>query len=146
MKACLIFLPIFVFCLFQGTFLSLNLVLLTVLLWTVLRPGKGNFGIVFLAGIFLDLAKGTPLGLSSLLFLLSTGLMILYSHRFDPHHPLFLAFFVFLADLAYSRLVNGVFNWPATLAVSFFALAAGLAWRWLEGGLRQEVIRLKEPL
>ncbi len=97
MKSYLILIPIFLLALIQGAFLPLNLVLLLVLGWAVVRPGKEALSVAFVSGIFLDLAKGTPLGFSSLLFLTAVALVVIYSRRFDPTHPVFLAVFVFLA-------------------------------------------------
>lgn len=96
MKSYLILLPIFLLALFQGAVLPLNLVLLVVLVWTAIRPPKESLIVAFFSGIFLDLAKGTPLGFSSLVLLIASYVLLLYSRRFDPAHPVFLFIFVFL--------------------------------------------------
>lgn len=109
----MIFLPILIFSLLQATFLPLNLVLLTVIFWTALRlrPGQDATAkevpwLAFSAGLILDLAKGGTLGLSSFLLLVISYLLLLYSRRFNPLHPLFLITFMLLANLAYSFLVK----------------------------------------
>lgn len=97
MKPYLILLPIFFLAVLQGSVLPLNLVLLLVLLWVVFRPIREALVIAFLAGILLDLAKSQTLGVSSLILLGASYLLHLYSRRFNPTHPVFLAIFVFLA-------------------------------------------------
>ena len=102
MKSYFILIPIFFLALLQGAFLPVNLVLLVVLLWAIIRPPKEVFGVAFISGLFLDLAKGTPLGFSSALLLVTCYLLLLYSRRFDPTHPVFLPLFVFLAALVFN--------------------------------------------
>lgn len=102
----MIFLPILIFSLLQATFLPLNLVLLTVIFWVAWRPEKTSLYFAFAAGLILDLAKGMTLGLSSFLFLVISYLLILYSRRFNPLHPLFLVVFMLLATLIYSFIAK----------------------------------------
>ena len=106
MKPYLILIPILLLAFCQGVFLKLNLLLLLVLTWAVIRPMKETFVVAFLAGLFLDLAKGTPLGFSSLLFLLAVFLVVLYARRFDPAHPAFLFVFVFFASLSFNLILE----------------------------------------
>ena len=117
----LVLLPIFFFALLQGAFLPLNLVLLAVLSLAVLYPMKESLLIAFGSGLFLDLVRGTPLGLSALALLVVCYLLLLYRRRFDPIHPVFLPFFVFFASLGFDLLVGDVWRWQE----SFFL--AGLA-------------------
>lgn len=102
----MIFLPILVFSLLQATFLPLNLVLLIVIVHTATRPEKGSLYLAFAAGLILDLAKGTTLGLSSFVLLVISYLLLLYSRRFNPLHPLFLGIFMLLATVFYSLVVR----------------------------------------
>jgi rod shape-determining protein MreD len=106
MKKYLILVPILALSLLQGVFLPVNLVLLLILFWAVVRPTKEVYTIAFLSGLFLDLAIGTPLGLGSLLFLLASALVNFYSRRFDPTHPIFLPLFIFLASLIFNLILN----------------------------------------
>lgn len=109
--------------LLQGAVLPLNLVLLLVLLWSIIRPAKEGWGVAFLSGLFLDLAKGTPLGSSSLILLIVCFAWRLYSRRFDPTHPLFLAAFLFLISVAWNLLLREVWlvDGLALAALSFLA-------------------------
>lgn len=106
----MIFLLILIFSLFQATFLPVNLVLLTLIFWIALKPSKGSLWLAFGAGLILDLAKGTTLGLSSFLLLVISYLLILYSRRFNPLHPLFLGIFMLLATLIYCEATNFVYS------------------------------------
>jgi rod shape-determining protein MreD len=122
MKSYLIFIPIFLLALFQGAFLSLNLVLLTVLFFTAFVPDKRGLWVAFGGGLLLDLVQGTSFGLSALIFLILTFLLILYSHRFEPTHWLFLSFFVFVSAIVYSLIVWRQINWGAILVLVFLTL------------------------
>ncbi|HUS52091.1 MAG TPA: rod shape-determining protein MreD [Candidatus Bathyarchaeia archaeon] len=121
MRSYLILVLFFFLSLVQGAFLPLNLVLVGVLVWAVLRPIKETLIVAFLAGVFLDLALGTPLGLSSLVFLTSSYLLALYARKFDPLYPLFLPAFSFLSFLAYSLVVSGYPDWREGLVLAFLA-------------------------
>lgn len=143
MKNYSILLIIFVLALFQGAFLSLNLVLLSVLTWAVIRPSKESLLIAFLGGLFLDLTKGTPLGLSGLVFLVAVILVILYRRKFDPLHPVFLPLVVFLSALGYSLVVNRFFDWFEGLILAILALFARLVVRQMATGFDRQGIRLK---
>ena len=118
--------PIFLFALLQGAFLPLNLVLLTVVILAVFRPAKEVFWTAFIAGLFLDLAGGTPLGFSSFKLLVFSFIPFLYSRRFDPRHPIFLAIF--------SGLVGGFwtghFVWQQGVILALFAFVGGLLLRF----------------
>jgi len=143
MQGYLILLPIFLFALIQGAFLPLNLVLLTVLVWTALRPPKESLLIAFFAGLILDLAEGTPLGFSSFMLLFLCGLLILYSHRFDSSHPLFLTVFVFISSDLYSLVTNHFFNWPEGLVLAILALIFGFLGKFFLAEIDKEKIKLK---
>jgi len=105
MKPYLILIPIFIFTLLQGSFLSLNLVLMTILVFTAFNSSRQSLWVAFTSGLLLDLAQGTIFGLSSLLFLVLAFLLLLYSKRFEPTHLFFLPFFVFFSALLYSLVI-----------------------------------------
>jgi len=105
MKPYLILIPIFIFTLLQGSFLSLNLVLMTILVFTAFNSSRQSLWVAFTSGLLLDLAQGTIFGLSSLLFLVLAFLLLLYSKRFEPTHLFFLPFFVFFNALLYSLVI-----------------------------------------
>ena len=82
MKTYLILIPIFILSLLQASILPLNLLLVLILIRGALKPDRQNFYLAFWSGLLLDLAQGTPLGLSSLIFLLASLLLFLYSKNF----------------------------------------------------------------
>jgi len=125
MKSFFILIPIFLFALLQGAFLPLNLVLLTVIFYTVLGEEKAAFLIAFFSGLFLDLAKGTSLGLSAACLLLVSGLICLYASRFNSRQPLFLAFVSFLSQLFWGKIFQGFWNWEQSLILGGLVLAFG---------------------
>lgn len=122
MKSYLILLPIFFLALLQGAVLPFNLVLLVVLIWMALRPAKEGLLVAFLAGIFLDLAKGTQLGLSSIVLLFACYFLLLYRRRFDPAHPAFLAIFVFVSLFVFDLVTSQPWNWLEGAGLSLLAL------------------------
>lgn len=122
MKPYLILLPIFFFALLQGAFLPLNFVLLLVLFWASFRPTKESLLVAFLAGFFLDLAKGTPLGLSSLVLLVTCYVLRIYSRKFDAFHPLFLSIYVFLSVGFWNLVFKNFFNWREAIILAVLTL------------------------
>lgn len=143
MKSYLILLPIFFLALLQGAFLPLNLVLLAVLILAVIKPRNQSLIISFLAGFCLDLAKGTPLGISSLVLLAIVYLMILYRRKFDPFHPVFLTVFVFLSSNLYAKLVSNFFNWQEGLILVGLALLVRPLVVCSSNGFNRQEIKLK---
>jgi len=136
MKSFFILIPIFLFALLQGVFLPLNLVLLTVVSFTVLVENQGVFLIAFLAGLFLDLVKNTPLGSTSLYFLLLAGLLRLYAFKFNSRQPLFLAGTTFLGVLFWSKIFQGFWDWGQGLVLGLLSFAVGVILRifWISPG------------
>lgn len=122
MKSYLILLPIFFLALFQGAVLPLNLVLLVVLIWAALRPAREGLLVAFFSGIFLDLTRGTPLGISSSILLITSYIIHIYSRRFDPAHPAFLVIFVFVFSFAFDLVTSQSWYWLEGAALSLLAL------------------------
>lgn len=122
MKSYLILLPILILAIIQGSFLSLNLVLLVTLFWASIKPSREGFLIAFLAGLLLDLSQGTPLGVSSFYLLVASSILIAYSRKFDPHHPFFITLFVFLMAGLWSLVTAHFFNWRQALVLALIAL------------------------
>ncbi len=123
MKFYLILLFTLFLALLQGAVLPLNLVLVVVLIWSIIRPAGEAWVVAFLSGLFLDLSKGTPLGSSSLILLIVCFAWRFYSRRFDPTHPLFLAAFLFLVSVAWNLLFKEAWlvDGLALAALSFLA-------------------------
>jgi len=126
MKQYLILLLILFFALLQGAFLPWNLVLLTVIFFAVFGEEKTTFLIAFFSGLFLDLAKGTVLGLSAAYFLLIGGLLSLYTSRFNSRQPLFLAGTTFLSQLFWGKIFQGFWGFGEALVLGIFAFVLGL--------------------
>lgn len=143
MKQYLILILVFFLALLQGAFLNLNLVLLLVLTWAAFRPAKEVFLIAFAAGFLVDLAKGAPFGLSSLLFLLASYFLLLYRHRFDSLHPFFLPVFVFLISSLYSWLFFQHWFWLETLILTLLALGIRYLLVFFLGQVNRGQIRLQ---
>jgi rod shape-determining protein MreD len=122
MKVYLILIPVFFLVLLQGAFLKLNLVLLLILTWAVFRPPREVFLVAFASGLLLDLAKGNPLGVSSLVFLVAAFVLFLYRRRFDPFHPVFLPIAVLLISNLYNQVVNRHWFWLESLLLTLLAL------------------------
>ncbi len=122
MKPYLILLPILILAIIQGSFLSLNLVLLMTLFWASIKPAKEGLLIAFLAGILLDLSRGTSLGISSFYLLVAASILIAYSRKFDPHHPFFITLFVFLIAGLWSLMAAHFFDWRQALILALIAL------------------------
>lgn len=130
MKQYLILAPIFLFALLQGAFLQINLVLLAVLLLAVFLPAKESLWIAFISGLFLDLAKGTPLGASSFVLLVTCYLLLLYSRRFNASYPPFLAVFVSLGAAGWSRIFQSFLNFKEALVLGILTFVFTLACRF----------------
>lgn len=127
MKPYLVFIPLIILSLFQAVFLPLNLVLLVVVFWAAVRPSRETYLVAFGGGLILDLASGQPLGFSSLLFLIFTFLVQLYSRRFELAHSLVLIVFVFAVSLVY----NLARQRPWLIEGAWLAACSLLAAPWL---------------
>lgn len=122
------------FALLQGAMLPINLVLLSIIFLAIYRPGKEVLAIAFLAGLFLDLAQGKSLGISSFSFCVFTYAFLLYSRRFSSRHPLFVGVFTLLAAALINRLTAGQFGWQKAFLLG--VIAGGL--RLIIGGFALE--------
>ena len=129
MKTYLILIPIFILIIFQASILPLNLVLLLLLIRVALKPDQQSFYLAFWSGLLLDLAQGTPLGLSSLIFLLASLLLFLYSKKFEASYAPFLAVFVFLISLLYYRTVFAYWAWQKSLLLAILAFLFNFLWQ-----------------
>lgn len=143
MKNFLILLPVtLVLALLQGTFLPLNLLLLLIILVAVVKPGKVSSFLAFWSGFLLDLVSGTPLGLSSFLFLIFSFVLFLYRRRFDPNHPFLLLFFVFFFAVFFNWIVYHHWGWLQGLVLVVLFYAAGPLMKYFQdfkGGVRLKI-------
>ncbi len=143
MKSSLILIPIFILALLQGAFLQFNLVLLLVLTWAIFRPSEEVILIAFASGLLLDLAKGTPLGLSSLFFLVVCYLLLLYRRKFDSLHPAFLPVFVFLSSTIYDLIFFRHWFWVESFILALLALGVRYLLVFLIGQVDRGQIKLQ---
>lgn len=143
MKSYLILVPIFILALFQGAFLKFNLVLLLVLAWAAFRSPREVILIAFASGLLLDLAKGTPLGLSSLILLIASYLLLLYRRRFDSLHPVFLPVFVFLSSTIYELVFFHYWFWVESFILALLALGVRYLLVFLIGQVDRGQIKLQ---
>ena len=129
MKTYLILMPIFILVVLQASILPLNLLLALILIRTALKPDRQSFYLAFWSGLLLDLAQGTPLGLSSLIFLLASLFLFLYSKKFEASYAPFLAVFVFLISLLYYQTVFGYLGWQKSLILSILTFLFSFLWQ-----------------
>jgi len=129
MKNYLILIPIFILVVLQASILPLNLLLLLLLIVAALKPSQQSFYLAFWGGLFLDLGQGTSLGLSSLIFLLASLLLFLYSKKFEASYAPFLAIFVFLISLLYNQAVFGYLGWQKSLILAILAFLFSFCWQ-----------------
>jgi len=129
MKTYLILMPIFILVVLQSSILPLNLLLALILIRTALKPDRQSFYLAFWSGLLLDLAQGTPLGLSSLIFLLASLFLFLYSKKFEASYAPFLAVFVFLISLLYNWTVFGYLGWQKSLILSILTFLFSFLWQ-----------------
>jgi rod shape-determining protein MreD len=130
MKNYIYLLLILLLAIFQGALMPLNLILLAVIFLTVYMPTKTTLRLSFSAGLFLDLAKGTALGLSSFWLLVTSFLLIVYGRRFNSRHQLFLAIFTFISSALISRLMIKNFGWNLAFVLALIALVIRLILKW----------------
>lgn len=143
MKNYLILLPVLLLSLFQSSFLGFNLVLLVVIFYTILKQDKQSLYVALFSGLILDLSKGHLVGLSALIFLLFSYLLILYSYRFSATHWVFLIVFVALSSVLYSLLFYRFFDWKEIIVLALIALLTRFILRFLPLETDKRYIKLK---
>ena len=126
MKIYLILLLVLLFSILQVAFLPFNLVLLLVLFFAVLDQSYRSLLMAFYSGLILDLARGSLLGFSPLIFLITVFILLLYSARFETSRWFFLPIFVFLISTIENLIRFQFFNWKQALVLT--VLAALLTW------------------
>lgn len=105
----LLSIPMLLLAIVQFTIVPIHLLIL--LLFLVCWRGSEELGLVsaFLAGLFLDLVSGGTLGRTSLFFLGSALVIILYRRKFSFSHPLILLVFFILFDSFLQMMTSGKF-------------------------------------
>lgn len=143
MKTYLILIPIFILVVLQGSILPLNLLLALILIRVALKPDQQSFYLAFWSGLLLDLAQGTLLGLSSLIFLLASLLLFFYSKKFEASYAPFLAVFVFLVSLLYYRTVFGYLGWQKSLILAILTFLFSFLWQRFVGRVFERKVKLR---
>jgi rod shape-determining protein MreD len=143
MKTYLFLLAVLLLVLLQGSILSWNLLLLLILFRAALKPDNQTFLWAFASGLLLDLGKGTPLGLSSLIFLFGSLILFLYARKFEAANPFFLTAFVFLINLLSRKIIFGYNNWLESLFLAFLTLLTAFFWQRRIGRNFEKRIKLR---
>jgi len=143
MKTYLILIPIFILVVLQSSILPLNLLLALILIRAASKPDQQSFYLAFWSGLLLDLAQGTPLGLSSLIFLLASLLLFFYSKKFEASYAPFLAVFVFLMSLLYYRTVFGYLGWQKSLILAILTFLFSFLWQRFVGRVFERKVKLR---
>lgn len=97
-----IFVLIILLALVQISLLPLNFLFALSCLLALSLSFWEPFAWAFLAGVFLDLFSGSPLGYSSLGYLAVSLIFFLYKNRFSFKSPITVFIFVFLGNLLFS--------------------------------------------
>ncbi len=143
MKNYLVLLLVLLLSLLQGSFLGFNLVLLLVLFYTIIKQDKQSLYMAFFSGLILDLSKGYLVGLSAMIFLFLSFLLILYSYRFSATHGLFLVFFTAFSVALYSFLVYGFFDWKEIIVLVLLSLLVKFILKFVPLEVDKRYIKLK---
>lgn len=104
MKNLLVFLPILILAVLESSIIPLNLTLLAIILWSVLRSGQEGLLTAFIAGLILDFLTGKTAGTSSLFFLGVSFPIYLYKNRFQAGRFAFLLPFTLFSLIAIDLL------------------------------------------
>ncbi|MBI4999303.1 rod shape-determining protein MreD [Candidatus Gottesmanbacteria bacterium] len=107
MQNIIVFLPILILAILESTIIPLHLVLLAIICWSVLRPGREGMLVAFFSGLILDFLEGKTLASSSILFLITSFLIYLYKNRFQAGRFAFLLPFT-LFSLIVVDLLDGL--------------------------------------
>jgi len=107
--------------LIKSSLLPFNLLFGAICFLAIVSSSWEIFLYAFLAGVFLDLFSGTPLGFSSLGFLAVAGIFSAYKNRFSFRSPATIFVFVFLGNFIFSFFARKPFFIKEALfwAVSF---------------------------
>jgi rod shape-determining protein MreD len=104
MRNIIVFLPILILAIAESTVIPLNLVLLSIISWAVLREAREGMLVAFFSGLILDFLTGRTLGLTSLVFLFLSLTIYLYKNRFQANRLAFLFPFTLFSLIAVDLL------------------------------------------
>lgn len=124
MKYFLIGLVFFLSLFLETTFLSVPLVLLSVILLGVLFKEGWIFPAAFVMGILLDMLSFHTIGMSSIFFVVVLGIMFLYQRKFEIQSLQFVTIFPFLASLLFGIVFGQDF--VLLSAVSMAIISGGI--------------------
>lgn len=110
----------------ETTFLSLPLVLLSLILLGVLFREEWIFPVAFVMGILLDMLSFHTLGMSSIFFVVMLGIIFLYQRKYEIQSIQFVTISTFLAALSYGFIFSSTY--VLGQAVVLGILAGGVFW------------------
>jgi len=126
-----VFLISVVLSLLETTIVSLPLLFLWVLVFSMASGEKESFWLAFWSGLWLDFLKGSGWGETSLIFLIFCLVVSLYKRKFKVEHPLYFLPFVGVASGVWEFWVFGEVRvvgvvWGLAVAVGMLKLARRL--------------------
>lgn len=98
---------LFIAILLEATIVSLPLAFILLLCYSILNRSGKVFLSAFLIGIFLDLFKARPIGVTSLYFLMIFALLLLYQKKYEIKSYFFVIISTFIGSYFYLLLING---------------------------------------
>lgn len=128
----------------QTTIVNFNFLLAFVLILGLTGEEKEGFLFAFASGVFLDLLAGTALGLSSLAFLLSVFVAVIYKRKFQTKNLLFWVAIFVIGSLIFSLVKGQIWHVKDGFLMVAFALPTFFVLERLGFlGEEEEGIRLK---
>jgi len=105
------------------SFLSFNLIHIVIFYWVLKKPEILGYGFIFLAGIINDVVIGTPIGISSITYLILSGFAA-YIRHLTVQPSLIYDWIVFIPSLAVSNsLYYYILNFFFKIDISHISLA-----------------------
>jgi rod shape-determining protein MreD len=133
MNLLITFLLLLVLSILENTMIPLNLVLALVMIISLRSKSLLWLASAFMGGIFVDIFSGHLVGLSSLLMLIISGILIYLKEKFSLKNPLLRLVIVFLIYLIYQLLMVG--TWQLKEAI-IMAIIIMLLTQYKEEGVR----------
>ena len=123
---------------FQLTLFPFDLLLTTLIISELFLEEKQRYFFAFLAGLWLDAASLSPLGLTSLFFLIIAFVQKLYRQKFKTSHWLFFMIYLLVTNFVYQKLFLGRFYFSRLIAAELCIILTSLIFK-----TRPARIRLK---
>lgn len=117
----LIFLLLAAFVL-EISFSTLPFVLLALLIMAIKSKNVYVFPVAFFSGILLDLVRFNTIGISSIFFVATVFLVLIYQRKFEINSAIFVFLASFFASLAFLFMKRYDFIFLQTIIASFLAV------------------------